>query len=260
MRFALLGHTEIHTEIHTHTHTDTHTPVLGDLRRAILALLLLRANEFVSRDRLIDECWRDRSAKDPVNALHLHVAKLRTVLGTRLETRSSGYRLTVLPGELDVDVFGRLHRQGRELVALHRFERASEVLREADAVWRGPALADVADAPSVAGERARLTELRLGARELAVEADLALRRHAELVPELTLLVAENPLRERLSKQLMLALYRCGRQAEALAVYDSARRRLAESSGLDPLPGLRELHKAVLRQDGALTGGLVSTWA
>ncbi|WNV82684.1 AfsR/SARP family transcriptional regulator [Umezawaea sp. Da 62-37] len=254
MRFALLGHTEVVT--------DDGVPVagLGDLRRAILALLLLRANEFISRDRLIDECWRDRAAKDPVNALHLHVAKLRNVLGTRLETRSSGYRLAVLPGELDVDVFQGLHRQGRELLVLRRFQQASDALRGADAVWRGPPLADVADALSVTGERARLAELRLGARELAVEADLALFRHEDLVPELTLLVAENPLRERLLKQLMLALYRCGRQAEALSVYDTARRRLAESLGLDPLPGLRELHRAVLRQDRALSGGLVPMWA
>ena len=159
--------------------------------------------------------------------------------------------LELEPEQLDLDRFERLLGEGRELLAAGEAERAAEALRAALALWRGPPLSDFESEPFAHGEIARLEELHLAALEERIEADLALGRHADLVPELEALVREHPLRERLRAQLMLALYRSGRQAEALDAYRQTRRLLADELGLEPGRTLQELERAILRQDAQL---------
>ena len=187
--------------------------------------------------------------------LQNYVGQLRRALGDRegrrLQTRGHGYALRVEDGELDVERFERLVREGGDALALDRPADAAARLREALALWRGPPLADVAYEPFAQAEIARLEEQRAVALERRIDADLALGRHADLVAELEALVAQHPLRERLRGQRMLALYRCGRQAEALEAFREARRLLVEEVGVEPGPELRELHEAILRQDAAL---------
>jgi DNA-binding SARP family transcriptional activator len=219
-------------------------------QRSLLALLLLHANEVVSSDRLIDELWPSEAPESGAAALQASVSRLRKALGAE-----TGLLVTVAPGYMV--------RLGSDQLDLYRFERllaeaatadpvaAAEKLREALALWRGPALADVAYEPFAQVPIARLEELRLLAVERRVDADLALGRHAELVPELEALVAEHPMREAVQAQLMLALYRAGRQAEALESYQTARRELAEELGIEPSSALRKLEKAILRQDSTL---------
>ena len=221
-------------------------------QRALLALLLLSSGEVVSTDRLIDVLWDERPPASALNSVHIYVSQLRKALGNgRLETRGHGYLLALEPEQLDLSRFERLLGEGRELLAEGEAVRAAEALRAALALWRGPPLSDFASEPFAQGEIARLEELRLAALEERIEADLALGRHAGLVPELDALVREHPLRERLRAQLMLALYRSGRQAEALAAYQQARRTLAEELGLEPGRRLQELERAILRQDAQL---------
>ena len=221
-------------------------------QQALLALLLLRAGETVSTDRLIDALWGESAPPSALNSVHIYVSRLRKALGNgRLETRGHGYALAVEPDELDVARFERLLAESRQLLAIDEATRAAETLRAALNLWRGPPLADYAAEPFAQGEIARLEELRLSALEERIEADLALGRHAELVPELEALVREHPLRERLRAQLMFALYRSGRQADSLAAYQQARRTLAEELGLEPGRRLQELERAILRQDAAL---------
>ncbi len=221
-------------------------------QRALLALLVLRAGEVVSTDRLIDALWEDRPPASALNSVHIYVSQLRKALGNRrLETRGHGYLLALEPEQLDLARFERLLGEGRALLGEGEAERAAETLRAALALWRGPPLSDFASEPFAHGEIARLEELRLAALEERIEADLALGRHAELVSELEALVRQHPLRERLRAQLMLALYRSGRQAEALAAYQQARRTLAEELGLEPGRRLQELEHAILRQDAQL---------
>jgi YVTN family beta-propeller protein len=221
-------------------------------QRAVLALLLLRAGEVVSTDHLIDALWAERPPASALNSVHIYVSQLRKALRNgRLETRGRGYLLALEPEQLDLGRFERLLGEGRALLAGGESERAAQALRAALALWRGPPLSDFASEPFAHGEIARLDELRLAAFEERIEADLALGRHAELVPELEALVREHPLRERLRAQLMLALYRSGRQAEALDAYQQARRMLAEELGLEPGRTLQELEGAILRQDAQL---------
>jgi YVTN family beta-propeller protein len=221
-------------------------------QRALLAVLLLRAGEVVSTDRLIDALWEERAPASALNSVHIYVSQLRKALGNgRLETRGHGYLLALEPEQLDLGRFERLLGEGRELLAGGEPEQAAETLRAALALWRGPPLSDFASEPFAHGEIARLEELRLAALEERIEADLALGRHAELIPELEALIREHPLRERLRAQLMLALYRSGRQAEALAAYQQARKMLAEELGLEPGRTLQELEGAILRQDAKL---------
>jgi YVTN family beta-propeller protein len=221
-------------------------------QRALLALLVLHAGEIVSTDRLIEELWDDRAPASALNSVHIYVSRLRKALGNgRLQTRGQGYVLALEPEEFDLSRFERLLAEGRELIAAGEAEAAAETLRNALALWRGPPLSDFASEPFAHGEIARLEELRLSALEERVEADLALGRHAELVSELEALVREHPLRERLRAQLMLALYRSGRQAEALAAYQQARRALADELGLEPGRRLQELERAILNQDAGL---------
>jgi predicted ATPase len=180
------------------------------------------------------------------------VHALRKRLGAeRIATEGPGYRLRVERGELDLEQFERLVAQGRSALGSGATEEAASLLREALGLWRGPALADVAYEPFAQSELARIEELRLVALEERVEADLALGRQLELVPELEALVAEHPLRERLHGQLMLALYRSGRQTDALAAFRDVRRTLRDELGLEPGPELQELQQAILRQDAAL---------
>src|SRR5215210_7235026 len=185
-------------------------PLVSGRQRALLALLLMHANEPVSADELIDELWGEHPPAAPRKGLQIQVSRLRKALGacsTRVVTRPNGYLLDVEPGELDLDRCERLAEQGREALATDDPRRAAERLRAALALWRGPPLADFAFESFALGEIGRLEELRLALLEDRIDADLGCGRHAELVGELEALVAEHPLRERLRRQLVLALYR-----------------------------------------------------
>ena len=221
-------------------------------QRALLAVLVLRRGEPVSSDRLIDEVWGDQPPATAAKLVHGYVSSLRKVLGDGLLlTEGRRYVLRVLPGQLDVDRFEALVARGREALEGGDPLTAASVLREALAVWRGPALADFAYEPFAHAEIARLEESRLAALEDRVDADLASGEQARLVGELEGLVREHPLRERLRSQLMLALYRSGRQADALEAYQHARRELLDGLGLEPGRALQELELAILAHDPGL---------
>jgi DNA-binding SARP family transcriptional activator/tetratricopeptide (TPR) repeat protein len=222
-------------------------------QRALLALLLLDANEAVSRDRLVDGLWGDKPPASAAKLVQIYVSRLRKVLEPRdsvLVTRPTGYMLRVAPGALDLDRFEDLAREGREALAAGAPDAAARHLREALALWRGPPLADFTFEPFAAAEIGRLGELRLAALEDRVQADLDLGTPG-LTGELELLIARHPLRERLRGQLMLALYRSGRQSEALEAYRETRRSLVDAVGIEPGPELQRLEQAILRQDASL---------
>jgi DNA-binding SARP family transcriptional activator len=224
----------------------------GPKLRALLALLLLHPNEVVSTDRLMDELWGEDSPERAGPALRVNVSRLRKALPQDvLTTRSPGYVIRVEPDELDLHRFERLVDEGRSLLARGLAAEASERLRDALALWRSPALADFTYERFAQAAIARLEEIRLAAVELRIDADLALGRHHELVWELEALVAEHPLREDLRRDLMTALYRSGRQAEALDAYRDARRALVDGLGIEPSQALQELERAILRQDPSL---------
>jgi YVTN family beta-propeller protein len=224
----------------------------GPKQRAVLAALLLRVNRVISRDQLIEIVWGERPPETAAAALQGYVAALRKALGPdAIVTRPPGYVLYADPQTVDLGRFETLVQRGKEQLTAGDSESASSRLTDALGLWRGEPLADLDPGPSVVTERLRLEELRLGAAEERIEADLALGRHASLVAELQTLVREHPLRERLCGQLMLALYRSGRQAEALDVYQQARRRLAEELGLEPGDALKRLERAILEQDRGL---------
>lgn len=234
---------------------------LGGARpRAVLALLLLDANRVVSADRLIDAIWGERPPETATTALQGHISQLRRGLErprgpgdppTVLVTEPPGYRLIVAPDELDADRFRVALEHGQELLAGGNPEGAARALRGALDLFRGPPLADVGDAPFAPEAARRLEELRAQALEARFEAELALGRDRELVPELDEAVTREPYRERLHGQLMLALYRSGRQAEALDAYRRAREVLAREIGIEPGQPLRDLHEAILAQAPAL---------
>ena len=240
MEFRILGPLEV---------LDEGRPVAlgGAKQRALLAVLLLHANEVVSRDRLIDELWGGEPPDTANTALHVHVSQVRKLLRRdAIVTQNPGYLIRISDGELDLHRFERL-------VATARAEepaQAARLLREGLALWRGAPLAELGDSFARA-ERARLEEQRLAALEQRIDAELALGRHAELVPELEGRVREQPLRERLRGRLMLALYRSGRQADALEVYRSGRRLLDEELGLKPDDELQRLERAILNHDPSL---------
>jgi DNA-binding SARP family transcriptional activator len=224
----------------------------GPKQRAVLALLVLGVGEVLSTDRLIDEIWGERPPVKAAKALQMYVSRLRKQLPPGiLLTEGRGYRLTVSSEEIDAHRFERLFEEGRSARTQGDAERAAVLLQQALELWRGPALADFAYESFAQGEIARLGELRVAALEERIEADLARGRHSEAVGELEALIAAHPLRERLRGQLMLALYRSGRQAEALQAYQDARRALVEELGIEPSRALRELERAVLGQDPAL---------
>ena len=247
MDFRILGPLEVIEDEHP-------LPLVGAKQRALMAVLLLSANEPVSVDRLIEDIWGAQPPEAGRKRLHVHVSRLRKTLGAGdgpLLTRPNGYMVRVEPNELDLERFERLAREGSTALAEGDPERAAERLREGLRLWRGPPLADLSLEPFAQPEIGRLEELRLGALEDRIEADLARGRHAELVAELEVLVAEHPLRERLRRQLVLALYRAGRQADALAAYRAARAMLIDDLGLEPTPDLRRLEQAILTHDASL---------
>ena len=213
----------------------------GAKQRALLAVLLLNPNEVVSRDRLIDALWEENPPDTAQKALQVHVSRLRRLLGgDRIVTRAPGYAIRVDQDELDAERFERLVGEG-----------GGRQLAEALALWRGPPLDDVAHTRFARQEIGRLEERRLAVLEERIDGDLALGRQADLIAELESLVAEHPLRERFRAQLMLALYRAGRQAEALDVHVAGRRALVDELGVEPGRELRELHQRILNQDPAL---------
>ncbi len=227
-------------------------PLGGPKQRALLALLILQANRVAARERLIDDLWGDRAPETATTALQGYVSALRKTVGPeRIITHAPGYLLRVDPEAVDLGRFERLTREGRAALAAGNAEQASKTLTEALALWRGPALVDVDSAPFAYAEALRLEELRLAALEERLDADLALGRHADVVAELEALVAQHPLRERLRGQLMLALYRCGRQAQALQAYQVARRLLVGELGIEPGSALRALEQGILNQDPIL---------
>jgi DNA-binding SARP family transcriptional activator len=226
----------------------------GTKQRAFLTLLLLRPGELMPRDRLIDDIWGDDPPATAGHSLEVYASGLRKILPSAvasLVARTGGYVLEVDADAIDVRRFERLAAEGREALKDADADAARERLSAALALWRGPALADVAYESFAQAEVARLEEARLSAIEDRAEADLRLGRHADLIGELHALVAANPLRERLIGELILALYRTGRQAEALDVYRVARERLADDLGIDPSPELRSLETAILRQSDEL---------
>jgi DNA-binding SARP family transcriptional activator len=226
----------------------------GDRQRALLAILLLSAGEVVSADRLMDDLWGDALPAAGTTALRVRVSRLRKALGVGndlLAARSHGYVLLIERDDLDLHRFERLVSEGERALARGDPSLAGERLREGLALWRGPPLQDFAYEPFAQRAIVRLQELRLAAYELWFDAELALGRHAQMVGELEALVAEHPLRERLCGQLMLALYRDGRQADALAVYRDARRRLVDELGIEPSPQLQAFERRILAQDPGL---------
>jgi DNA-binding SARP family transcriptional activator len=245
--FRILGPVEVRAE-------GRPLAVAGARQRALLAVLLLRAGEPVSREGVIADLWGERPPDGAAKTVQAVVSRLRRALGgeaARIVTSAAGYRLRVEPDEFDLTRFERLCEDGRRALAAGRNERAAVRLRAALEEWRGPALADVAFEPFAPPEIARLEDLRAAAVEDRVEADLAIGRGAELVGELEGLVAREPLRERLRGQLMLALYRAGRQGEALDAYREAVRTLDAELGLHPGPELERLQQAILVHDPAV---------
>jgi len=246
MEFGILGPLEVRNE-------RGEVAVAGGKPAAVLAVLLLHRNEPVSAERLAIALWGDEAPGGASKTVQVYVSRLRKALGDPeiLITTPAGYRLTLRADQLDAARFEALVRDGRQTLDQGEPAQASEVLRQALTLWRGPPLADFVSEPFAGAEISRLEEERLTALETRVEADLAAGRHADVVAELQHLVAEHPTREQLVAHLMLALYRCGRQAEALEAYRDAYRVLLDEIGVEPGPRLRELHAAVLRQDPAL---------
>ncbi len=220
-------------------------------QRALLARLLLDAGRTVAVDRLIDDLWGEDAPPTAAKMIQIHVSKLRKVLpaGT-LVTRRPGYAVEIPAESVDIARFDRLRRQGGAALAQGAAAEAAQLLRQALGLWRGPALDEFGE-PFAALEARRLEELRLACLEDRIEAELALGAHGMLIGELDALVAQHPLRERLRRQLILALYRSGRQAEALAAYRELRRMLTTELGIEPTPALRELERRILLQDPTL---------
>jgi predicted ATPase/DNA-binding SARP family transcriptional activator len=253
MRFGILGPLQV-------TGDDGRELALGGrMPRAVLAILLLRANEVVSRHRLVEELWAGAPPASAAKGLHVHVSRLRRALaasdsdsgGERLVTAAGGYLLRIEAAELDVQRCERLIGEGRSLLAAGRPAQALTALSEAVDLWRGDVLADFQYDAFAQAEIARLGELRAALLEERIAVEILLGREAQLLGELEHLVRDYPYRERLRGQLMLALYRTGRQAEALAAYRAARSTLVDELGIEPSIELRQLHEAILAQDEAL---------
>jgi DNA-binding SARP family transcriptional activator/DNA-binding beta-propeller fold protein YncE len=256
VEFKILGPLEV---------LDGRRPIaLGTLKeRSILAVLLLHANEFVSRERLIDELWGESPPPTARKAVNVYLSQLRKTLGadgdSPIATAVGGYRLAVDPDRLDAARMQRLLASARENAATGDPETASRLYEEALAHWRGPTLAGIQLESHGRDEIARVDELRLTAQLNRIDCHLALGRHEAVLGELSVLVSEHPLRERIRAQQMLALYRADRQADALDAYQQARTLLVYELGIEPSPALQRLQLAILRQDPALEapGGLPS---
>ena len=245
MEFRILGSLEV-----LDADGRTVTP-RGRRARVLLALLLLRANESVTIDGLVDGLWGEGAPATATKVVQNLVSELRKTVGERLETHGQSYRLRVAPEELDLTRFRRLVEDANRARAGHDWAATAEQLAAALSLWRGPALADLDWEGRDAADTEWLQELRLSAVEDRLAAELELGQDGGLVSEIEQLVAEQPLRERLRGQLMLALYRAGRQAEALAAYRKARSMLVETLGLEPSEELQELERAILRHDPSL---------
>jgi YVTN family beta-propeller protein len=245
MEFRILGPVEVWEDGHP-------VSLGGGKQRALLALLVLNANRVVSSDGLIDQLWNGQPPATAGTALQGHISSLRKALGPDvIATRRPGYVLEASPAQIDLARFEQLRDEARRALEHGDAGAGADKLREALALWRGEALADIGFEPSIQAEAARLEDLRLAALEDRIDADLAVGRSADVVDELERLVAANPLREHLWGQLMLALYRSGRQADALDAYRRARTTLVSELGLEPGPALRGLERQVLGQDPAL---------
>jgi DNA-binding SARP family transcriptional activator len=254
MDFRILGPLEVLDE-------GRRVAVDGSKQRALLALFLLHANETLSTDRLLDELWGERVPAAPAKTLQMHISRLRKALAAGggngsaddalVVTRERGYELALDPDRLDSHRFELLVAKGRTELAGGHAQRAVSTLEEALSLWRGPPLAEFAYEPFAQREIARLDDLRVAAQEQLIEARLALGGHSEVVGELEALIGEHPYRERLRRQLMLALYRSDRQADALQAYQDARRTLVEELGIEPGESLRGLERAILAQDPGL---------
>jgi DNA-binding SARP family transcriptional activator/streptogramin lyase len=243
--FRILGRLEV---------VDGDRPLVlgGPKQRALLAVLLLRRGETVSTDRLIDELWGERAPATAAKTAQVYVSNLRKILGDGVVvTHGRGYELSIDSGQVDLDRFRVLVSQGRGALQAGDARKARGRLGEALAMWRGRPLADFEQEPFAQNEAARLEEERLAVLEDRIEADLASGRHAALVGELEALARQHPLRERFHEQQMLALYRSGRQVDALERYQHTRRELVEQLGVEPGPALRELERAILAHDPAL---------
>jgi DNA-binding SARP family transcriptional activator len=241
LEYRILGSIEVLAE-------DTPIQLGGQKQRALLGLLLLNAGTAVSTDRIVDDLWSKHPPRTAITSLQNFVSQLRRLLGPdALVTKAPGYLLHVRPDQLDARRFERLVLEARQAEPAERAWK----LRDALTLWRGPPLADLAFEPFAQGEIRRLDELRIGALEERLDADLELGGSGELVGELEALVEQHPLRERLRSQLMLALYRAGRQVEALEAYHDARRVLVDELGIEPSPVLQQLYRSILRQERGL---------
>lgn len=241
MEFRILGPLEV-------VDGGTAVPLGGPKQRSLLALLLLHAGEAVSNDRIAEAVWGEDAPRTALASIQNSVSQLRKLVGTdRLVTRSPGYELRLVDDELDVVRVRRLVEQARGAST----DEGAELLREAESLWRGPPLADFAYDDFAQTAIAQLEELRFAVTEERIARELELGRHDELIAELEALVASHPLRERLRGHLMLALYRAGRQADALQSYEQARRLLVDELGIGPGPALQQLHSSILRQERAL---------
>lgn len=250
VRLALLGELRLAVD-------DVDLPPLSPKARALIATLALRRGEAVSVARLNEELWPNLSPESAKRVVQVRVAEIRKLLSrwaaaTVIESVGPGYRLTIDPDGFDVECFARLLDDAERRKRAGDLTRTVAALRAAVSLWRGPALADAQGSPFLEAEAAGLEESRLGAIEDRVDAELLQGGHHRLVPELSCLVAAHPLREGLWVQLVTALYRSGRQAEALRACAAARRMLAEEVGLEPGPALRAVEEAVRAQDPALS--------
>jgi len=245
MQFRLLGLLDVSDDGHP-------VPIGPGKESALLAILLLHANEPVSTDRLADGLWTDRHPANATKTIQIYISRLRKHLGAdTLLTTAGGYLVAIESGELDIERFERLVLDGRQALEKGLPEQARRLLADALGLWRGPPLADFRFDSFAQAAIRRLEEMREAAAADLVDARLALGEAEQLLPTVEALVRENPLRERLRAQLMLGLYRCGRQAEALDVYQATREALVAELGVEPGHDLRELHLAILRQDPAL---------
>jgi class 3 adenylate cyclase/DNA-binding winged helix-turn-helix (wHTH) protein len=246
MDFRILGPLEVVDEGRA-------IPLGGAKQRALLALFLVHANETLTTDRLIDELWGESPPANAAKTLQMQISRLRKALAAAdlVVTRERGYEFRLDPEQLDSHRFERLADEGTGALTEGRPEAAAAALEEALTLWRDAPLADLSYERFAQGEIARLEDVRVGALEQLIDAKVALGRHAEVIAQLEVLIAEHPYRERLRAQLMLALYRCDRQADALQAYQDARRELVEELGIEPGERLRELERAILAQDRTL---------
>src|SRR5436190_6318329 len=248
MEYRILGPLEV-------AHQGEPVPLGRMKERLVLAVLLLHANEFVSRERLIDELWGPAPPPTAKKAVNVYISQLRKALGRNghdpVTTADGGYRLGVDDDELDVSRLRQLLATARERESAGELEAAAELLREGLGLWRGPTLSGLLLESHGREEISQLDELRLTALMDRIDCDLALGRHEEVLGELHVLVGEHPLRERLRAQQMLALYRADRQADALDAYQQARHDLIDELGIEPSESLQRLQQAILRHDPAL---------